>query len=72
MHQGGRLVAWGSGVDAILPIPGKNVVNVLRGLPGRGVVIPGSILRVFQEGTNDADKGVLREGARAATSRRGD
>ncbi|PIE22057.1 MAG: hypothetical protein CSA62_14225 [Planctomycetota bacterium] len=59
VHAGGRLVAWGKGVDAVLPIPGKNVINVLHGLPGRGVTVPGSILRVFQEGCNDVDKGRL-------------
>jgi hypothetical protein len=61
VSDGGRLVAWGAAVDAVLPIPDRNVVNVLRGIPGRGVSAPGTILRVFQEGSNDADKHELRE-----------
>ncbi len=47
VQKGGRILTWGSGVDAILPLPGKDVRNLLQERRN-SFFSPGSLLRVHR------------------------
>jgi hypothetical protein len=49
VQKGGRVLTWGRGVDAVLPLKGKDVKNLLQTKQGRDFFAPGSLLQVFVE-----------------------